>query len=677
MANKALLIANWAYADPERTLEALKGPEHNLSRLARALSDESYGLFPPENVRVERNLSMTGIGKAMWDFTAHSVPDDHLLIYYTGHGVRLSTGELGLCGVDAERSSIEPLSFNSQQLRTWLTGTRARSKVVVLDCCYAGAFLGGSVDTELLDRSFGEGIGVLVSGGMEPVPDAAEDSPTPFTDALISVLLDPEVDASRYLFIEDVFTALQNRRPRLIPAPRYSPGPTGSLPLARRPMPDDADDELPSWVDFEFDTVELVLTESDLQVEVDGSTISHHGLDRTRQMTLRRLPQLIDAVVRSSEQDDIRDRVVRKAWDCVGTSLFEALPAEARERICMAQAGPGQQVFRLRIGCAGADPSQVHQLFPWEYLLASQDNQDDPVRPLGMREHVVVERTYGDCNARESGRTPPAGLTGPRPRAVAGDRIGADRIGALTDRMVAGQRADRRTDPSAERNRSMSIVTVGLVNGLPAPYRGLGVRLAQEVKGMKRASLMYELGNVGNRADWPSFRDTLLQNPHHLVLALPVRRREGEVRLGFDGAPDWRSLNELLTTLRAVESLRTLTLLTVAAPPGRDTYRGIAVAAQYFAYKLEKPVIYSCHRTEYCSAVEAFSKNELQTFPGLLIGALAHDKPLDRAFCYARNRSMLHIDEPMLAAFGVPGYYAARSGSERPRRGEPSAEANG
>jgi Caspase domain len=673
VANKALLIANWAYADPERTLEALKGPEHNLGLLAKALSDDSYGLFTSDNVHVERNLAATGIGKAMWDFTAHSVPDDHLLIYYTGHGVRLSTGELGLCGVDAERSSIEPLSFNSQQLRTWLNATRARSKVVVLDCCYAGAFLGGgSVDVDVLDRSFGEGIGVLVSGGMEPVPDSAADGPTPFTEALISVLLDPELEASRYLFIEDAFAALQNRRPRLIPAPRYSPGPTGSLPLAKRPVADDSDDELPGWLDYDFDTVDLQLSESELQVTIDGSAVSHHGLDLTRQMTLRRLPQLIDAVVRSSEQDEVRDRVIRKAWDCVGTSLFEALPVEARERICAVQAGPGRQVFRLRVGCAGGDRAQLNQLFPWEYLLATQENQDDLVRPLGMREHVVVERVYGgSASGREPARATSATVAGIRPRVTAmgeraiatAERIGltgghAERIGP------AGGHAERRIEPS-EPAGALSIATVGLVNGLPGQHRGLGLRFAQEVKTMKRASLMYELGNTGNRADWPSFRDTLAQNPHHLVLALPVRRRDGEVRLGFDGMPDWRSLSELVNTLRSVDSLRTLTLITVAAEPGRDTYRGVAAAAQHFAYRLAKPVIYSCHRTEYCSAAAAFNKNELQTFPGLLIGALAHGKPLDRAFCYARNRSMLHVDEPMLAAFGVPGYYVERSMVER------------
>ena len=670
MANKALLIANWAYADPERTLEALKGPEHNLGLLAKALSNESYGLFTPDNVHVERNLAATGIGKAMWDFTAHSVPDDHLLIYYTGHGVRLSTGELGLCGVDAERSSIEPLSFNSQQLRTWLNATRARSKVVVLDCCYAGAFLGGgSVDVDVLDRSFGEGIGVLVSGGMEPVPDSAADGPTPFTEALISVLLDPKIDASRYLFIEDAFAALQNRRPRLMPAPRYSPGPTGSLPLARRPVSDDSDDELPGWLDFDFDTVELQLSESELQVTIDGCAVSHHGLDLTRQMTLRRLPQLIDAVVRSSEQDEVRDRVIRKAWDCVGTSLFEALPVEARERICAVQAGPGRQVFRLRVGCSGGDRAQLNQLFPWEYLLAAQENQDDLVRPLGMREHVVVERVYGGSGpGRDSARATSAPVAGIRPRATAT----AERAFVTADRAFATAERAGLTEGSAERTESsgpagaLSMATVGLVNGLPGQHRGLGLRFAQEVKAMRRASLMYELGNTGNRADWPSFRDTLAQNPHHLVLALPVRRRDGEVRLGFDGMPDWRSLSELVNTLRSVDSLRTLSLITVAAEPGRDTYRGVAAAAQHFAYRLAKPVIYSCHRTEYCSAVAAFNKNELQTFPGLLIGALAHGKPLDRAFCYARNRSMLHVDEPMLAAFGVPGYYVERSAVERP-----------
>lgn len=657
MANKALLIANWAYADPERTLEALKGPEHNLGLLAKALTDEAYGLFEPANIRLESNLAMADIRTAMWDFTHHAVPEDHLLIYYTGHGVRLPQGKLGLCGVDAGRDNLEPRSFNSVELRGWLNETRARSKVVVLDCCYAGAFLGGAVDEDVLDSAFGDGIGVLVSGGMEPVPDSLTAGPTPFTDALISVLLDPDIAATRYLFIENAYAALQNRQPRLIPEPRFSPGPRGQMPLARRPVPDDSDDELPGWTDVDFDTVELQLAESDLQVTINGSAISHHGLDRTRQMMLRRLPQLIDAVVRDCEQDEVRDRVVRKAWDCVGTSLFEALPAEAREWICAVQAGPGRQVFRLRVGCAGTERAQPHQLFPWEYLLAAQGHQDDPLRPLGMREHVVVERVYGGTG-REPGRvsSAPAGGTLPRVTAM------SERLAEPAS--VTAERSARRAAAAEEHAGSLSIASVGLVNGLSA-HRSLGLRLAQEVKAMKRASLMYELGNASSRADWPSFRDTLAQNPHHLVLALPIRRRDGEVRLGFDGMPDWRSLSEVLTTLRAVDSLRTLILITVAAQPGRDTYRGIAVAAQYFAHKLEKPVIYGCHRTEYCSAVAAFNKTELQTFPGLLIGALAHGKPLDRAFCYARNRSMLHVDEPMLAAFGVPGYYVERGFGER------------
>ena len=150
-------------------------------------------------------------------------------------------------------------------------------------------------------------------------------------------------------------------------------------------------------------------------------------------MTLRRLPQLIDAVVRSSEQDEVRDRVIRKAWDCVGTSLFEALPVEARERICAVQAGPGRQVFRLRVGCAGGDRAQLNQLFPWEYLLATQENQDDLVRPLGMREHVVVERVYGGSGSgREPARATSATVAGIRPRATAmGERVmaTAERIG--------------------------------------------------------------------------------------------------------------------------------------------------------------------------------------------------------------------------------------------------------
>ena len=664
---KALLIANWDYVEGDPTLKPLRGPRHNLVELKKALCDPQFGLFGLDDVQTLENLTVVPMSEAFGAFTDNARPGDHLFIYYTGHGVRLAdTKELGLCGVDATAETLTSRCFRASNLKTWIKDARATSQVVVLDCCYSGAYTMGpdNMDVADLDRSFGSGVGVLSSGALEPVPDASEDQPTPFTKALIKIMLDEEIRPPDFLSLDEAYAELQQYQPKLKPQPVHNPGPRGGLPLAKRAPRQMEAPTLKGWTDWQFEDVDIRFRpdQMDLTVNREKREVALSRLDATRRAALRRLPQLVDAVVRTRQYgDDSWDRVVRKAWECVGTTLFDALPEDVRQLVMDADARPNGPVLRLRVGCDDDPLSRYNELLPWEYLLPPELDEDMPPRPLGLRDNVVIERTCG----RPIGR--PGVSADVRPPGAAHSPL------EPTNRMRASATTPRQTvapdlTSPADTNQ---LAFVGLVNGLPREFHGLGKRLGEEITAMHGTSLIFELGNTAERANWASFADAMEANPHHLVLMLPVERLIQLVRFGFDSdgtTRDWRPVSAVSGRMENRSNLRTITLVTVAAEPGRDCYRGLAAAAQTLAARLSSSVVFICHQPTFAAHSDPPGDAQPHTFVGLLISALAHGKPLDESFCYARKRSTtVYMEDRLVPAFGVPGYYSQGLGAVRTR----------
>jgi Caspase domain len=681
---KALLIGNWEYDRDDPRLQPLRGPRHNLIKLKEALCDPSFGLLAgaEDRVQVKTNLNAPEISTALRRFVTESLPDDHLIIYYTGHGTYLrDTSELGLCGVDARHDTVEDLSFRTSLLQTWMGAriARASSQILVLDCCYAGAFVGGQmggadIAEEDLAQSLGTGIGVLSAGAREPVPDAPEDEPTPFTKALVEIMLDTSLDRPDFLSLEDTYRALQEYQPRLVPQPVHNPGPRGRLPLARRAAREAAAQELEDWIELAFDTVEVEFESDKMHVTVSPETfVDTDPPDPVRQTALRRLPQLVDAVVRTREAgDESWDRMVRKAWECVGTTLFASLPDEVRELIRQADQRYREEgrILRLRVGSQDDSDARYHELLPWEYLLPPESNPRAPLRPLGLRDSVVIERT---C-AGSPGTTA-------RPTDTRSAATVAARPQATPARASAASQADnpRRAGTSA----AGQLAYVAVVNALATEFQGLGSRISDEVRAMGGTSLILNLGHAttaSSPADWASFYRGIAQNPHNIVLLLPVKREEGVVYLGFDSyrpEPEWRGLDEVVEQLKRISNRRTVCLATVASKAGRDSYRGVAAAAQTMAAELRCSVVFVCHRPAFATHEYPVDRPEPRTFFGLMTHALAFGKPIDESFCYARTRNAVNLDPSLLPSFGVPGYYRVPSPRARLSTSAPSSAGAG
>lgn len=132
-SSTAVLIGSAEYRD--EGLDDIPAVINNLAELADLLTDERYGGFDPERVHVydQPTLDMAGELAELSDAT-----EDTLLVYYAGHGVVPEDGELYLC-LPRTRSRFEiHTALRYDQVRRAVLAGRARNRVIMLDCCFAG-----------------------------------------------------------------------------------------------------------------------------------------------------------------------------------------------------------------------------------------------------------------------------------------------------------------------------------------------------------------------------------------------------------------------------------------------------------------------------------------------------------------------------------------------------------
>lgn len=616
---RALLIGNWNYNDPDGVLQQLKGARNDPTRLHEALTHGEFGLF--DEVLLRENLTGQQLNEEMFNFVDAASPEDILLIYFSGHGERLARQQLGLCGVDLKYSGREPGCFRSTTLSDWLVyRNRAKSTIVVLDCCYSGGFKGTLQDEEL--ASFGTGTVVLSSGGDEPTKDASsEEDPSPFTAALIDVLTNASLagDAGGLVSTLAVYEALLQYQPALKPPPKIRGEVKGRLAIAKRPQsPDAALTPLKGWVQpQEIDVIDVVFDGQTVTVRIgdDEERRDLAAFDPLRRAAVRRLGHLADAVARLPRfaNDERLQIAMRRTWSCVGANLFEtAMPRLLRDRITGDLDLTGRHVLkiRLRFGEGAGDV----ETYPWEYLGRSAGRGDD--RPLALQRGLLVERVPTKGSKRFA-------------RSQAG----------------AGK-------PS-----------VAVINSFTDDLENVGRRVAGDLAALPRMNLVVE--RHGRDASWGAFIDTLDQRPHYLVLCMPLRRfGRGVGQLGFakqqGGDPDFRSTADVLKAVRAVQlTFDGVVIVSFAASPSEDAFRGTYEVSAAVAEDGHRPVVFVCHTRGY----ETYLHEATNTsFPGLLLDAVSRDKwEFDRCFWYARSRVVTLAEPKQLDAFGIPGFYGVPS----------------
>jgi hypothetical protein len=145
--------------------------------------------------------TLTDLGAAVSDLAARAV-------YYVGHGLVSTTGALYLATKSSRQHAwtIEHTALAYDTVRRYLLASRARSVVVVLDCCFAGRAVAGlNAATYLADLTEVTGAFVLTVAGREEVALAPPGSPhTAFSGALLTLLRDGDEHGPPELTLHDV-----------------------------------------------------------------------------------------------------------------------------------------------------------------------------------------------------------------------------------------------------------------------------------------------------------------------------------------------------------------------------------------------------------------------------------------------------------------------------------------
>jgi tetratricopeptide (TPR) repeat protein len=132
----ALLVATDRYEDEGFT--ELRAPAGDADALAKVLGDPDIGGF--DVAETIHNQPERMVRRKVDAFLSAAQLDDTVLLYISGHGVLSEDGRLYFATTDTELPYLLSTAVEAAFVNRSMQLSRARRKVLVLDCCHSGAF---------------------------------------------------------------------------------------------------------------------------------------------------------------------------------------------------------------------------------------------------------------------------------------------------------------------------------------------------------------------------------------------------------------------------------------------------------------------------------------------------------------------------------------------------------
>ncbi|WP_371493743.1 caspase family protein [Kitasatospora sp. NBC_00374] len=233
----ALIIANDEYTD--EGLRQLQSPAQDAVELGGVLGEPQVGGF---DVEIIRNESAHDAEARIEDFFVDCGPDDLLLLHFSCHGLKNESGELFFAASNTRPNRLASTAIPADFVHRCLRDSRSRQKVLLLDCCYGGAFTQGSRvrasgDLNVLDSFDGgkadRGRGwaaITASNGMEyafegdHLAEEGERQASVFTSSVVEGLVtgDADRDEDGRISLDElydyVFDRVRDRNPHQTPS---------------------------------------------------------------------------------------------------------------------------------------------------------------------------------------------------------------------------------------------------------------------------------------------------------------------------------------------------------------------------------------------------------------------------------------------------------------------------
>jgi hypothetical protein len=299
----ALIVASDDYVDPG--LRRLRAPASDAQALAGVLRDPQIGGF---EVRTLLNQPAHEVNLAVEEFFADRQPDDLLLLHFSCHGVKDEGGELYFATTNTKLRRLGATAVAADFVNRRMNRSRSRRVVLLLDCCYAGAFERGmtaraGTDVGIETQFGGRGRAVITaSSAMEyafegdQLADTRELSPSVFTSALVKGLETGEADRDQdgqvaldelYDYVYDkVRAATPNQTPC-----KWTFGVQGDLYIAHRARPVTTPSPLPPELQQAIDHPLTAVRAGVVQELARVLQSRHAGLALAARLALERLAE--------------------------------------------------------------------------------------------------------------------------------------------------------------------------------------------------------------------------------------------------------------------------------------------------------------------------------------------------------------------------------------------------
>jgi uncharacterized caspase-like protein len=160
--------------------------------------------------------------------------DDLLLLHISSHGLKDDSGRLYFAAADTEVDHLDATAVWAEFVNRQMTNSRSRRIVLLLDCCYSGAFARGMTArageaVEVRERFEGSGRAVLTASSameysFEGEELSGEGNPSIFTSAVVHALKTGEADrdGDHWISVDELYEYVHDQVQQI--TPKQTPG---------------------------------------------------------------------------------------------------------------------------------------------------------------------------------------------------------------------------------------------------------------------------------------------------------------------------------------------------------------------------------------------------------------------------------------------------------------------
>jgi len=276
-------------------LRQLIAPTLDVKKLKEVLRNPAIANF---EVEILVNEPDSVVGRTIGEFYRNRRHDDLTLLYFTGHGLKDDQGNLYLAMTNTRLDNLVFTGVSAERIDQAMESCASRRKILVLDCCYSGAFPAGRMaragdQVHTLERFQGKGRVVLTASdatrySFEGEQVSGQGIQSVFTHFFIEGLTTGKADLDNdgNICIDELYAYVHDRVREKQPQqrPRKLESVEGRIPIARN-----MHWQLPSYI---YSTIENPWPSAKLEVLKDLDRLHRSGNDYVRAEVIKQVQRL-------------------------------------------------------------------------------------------------------------------------------------------------------------------------------------------------------------------------------------------------------------------------------------------------------------------------------------------------------------------------------------------------